>query len=76
MTGFQFSAGEMIGFSSLCLRIQAGSGAHPASFSVGTGAFIPVVKRPGRESDHSPPSTAEVKDVWCYTSTPPIHLHA
>jgi hypothetical protein len=28
------------------------------------------VKRPGREADHSPPSSAEVKDVWSYTSTP------
>jgi hypothetical protein len=28
------------------------------------------VKRPGHESDHSPPSSAEVKNVWSYTSTP------
>jgi hypothetical protein len=28
------------------------------------------VKRPGREADHSPPSGAEVKNVWSYTSTP------
>jgi hypothetical protein len=27
---------------------------------VGTGALPPAVKRPGRESDHSPPSSAEV----------------
>jgi hypothetical protein len=33
------------------------------------------VKRPGREADHLPPSTAEVKSVWSYTSTPPIRLH-
>jgi hypothetical protein len=26
------------------------------------------VKRPGRESDHSPPSSAEVKNTWSYTS--------
>jgi hypothetical protein len=32
------------------------------------------VKRPGREDDHSPPSSAEVKE-WSYTSTPPIRLH-
>jgi len=36
------------------------------------GALIPGVKRPGRESDHSPPPSAEVKS---YTSTPPIRLH-
>jgi hypothetical protein len=39
------------------------------------GAFSLGVKRPGREADHSPPSSAEVKNVWRYTSTPPIRLH-
>jgi hypothetical protein len=33
------------------------------------------VMRPGRETDHSPPSSAEVKNAWSYTSTPPICLH-
>jgi hypothetical protein len=33
------------------------------------------VKRPGLEADHSPPSNAEVKNAWNYTSTPPIRLH-
>jgi hypothetical protein len=28
------------------------------------------VKRPGREADHSLPSSAEVKNAWSYTSTP------
>jgi hypothetical protein len=28
------------------------------------------VKRPGREADHSPPSSAEFKNAWSYTSTP------
>jgi hypothetical protein len=28
------------------------------------------VKWPGREVDHSPPSSAEVKNAWSYTSTP------
>jgi hypothetical protein len=28
------------------------------------------VKRQGRETDHSPPASAEVK-MWIYTSTPP-----
>jgi hypothetical protein len=28
------------------------------------------VKRPGPEADHSPPSSAEVKNAWSYTSTP------
>jgi len=29
----------------------------------------------GREADHSPPSSAEVKNGWIYTSTSPIRLH-
>jgi hypothetical protein len=32
------------------------------------------LKRPGREADQSPPSSAEVKSAWSYTSTPPIRL--
>jgi hypothetical protein len=34
------------------------------------GADSHGVKRPGREAHHSPPSSAEIKNVWSYTSTP------
>jgi hypothetical protein len=37
--------------------------------------WMPGVKRPGRETDHSPPSSAEVKNAWSYTSTPSIRLY-
>jgi hypothetical protein len=44
------------------LCVQTGSGAHPASYTVGTGGSFPGGKaRPGRDADHSPPSSAEVK---------------
>jgi hypothetical protein len=44
------------------LCVQTGSGAHPASCIVGTGGSFPGGKaRPGRDADHSPPSSAEVK---------------
>jgi hypothetical protein len=33
------------------------------------GAFSLGIKRPGREADHSPPSSAEVKNAWSYTPT-------
>jgi hypothetical protein len=33
------------------------------------GALSLGVKRPGREVNHSPPSSAEVKNEWSYTST-------
>jgi hypothetical protein len=35
-----------------------------------SGALSLGVKRPEREVDHSPPSSAEVKNTWSYTSTP------
>jgi hypothetical protein len=35
------------------------------------GDFFPGLKRPGREADHSPPASAEVKKTWIYTSAPP-----
>jgi hypothetical protein len=40
----------------------------PASFS-------PGVKRPDREADHSPASSADVKNTRSYTSIPPISIH-
>jgi hypothetical protein len=44
------------------LFVQTGSGAHPASFTMGTGGPFPGAKaRPGRDADHSPPSSAEVE---------------
>jgi hypothetical protein len=33
------------------------------------------VKRPGSEAGHSPPSSAEFKNAWSYTSTPLISFH-
>jgi hypothetical protein len=50
---------QEIFFSNLC--VQIGSVAHPASCTMGTGVLSPGVKaRPGRDADHSPPSSAEV----------------
>jgi hypothetical protein len=34
------------------------------------GALSLGVKRPGYETDHSLPSSAEVKNAWSYTSAP------
>jgi hypothetical protein len=35
------------------------------------GALSLGVKRPGREANHSLPTSAEVKKMWIYTPTPP-----
>jgi hypothetical protein len=43
--------------------VQTGSGAHPASCTMGTGGPFPGAKsRPGRDADHSPLSSAEVEN--------------
>jgi hypothetical protein len=43
------------------LCVQTGSGAHPASCTMGTGGPFPGGKaRLGRDANHSPPSSAEV----------------
>jgi hypothetical protein len=44
-----------------CETVYIGPGAHPASCKVGTGSS-PGVKRPGRGVNHTPASTAEVKE--------------
>jgi len=41
--------------------VQTGPGAHPASYTMGTGSF-PGVKRPELGIDHPPSSSAEVKE--------------
>jgi hypothetical protein len=66
---FRFPAGA--GSFSLHRRAQNGSGAHPASYPMGTRGSFPRSKAAGRETDHSPPSSAEVKE-WlelCLHST-------
>jgi hypothetical protein len=52
--------------------VRTGSGAHPASYQMGTGATSPGIKRQGREADHSP-SSCVINNEWNYASTP---LHA
>jgi hypothetical protein len=47
---------------SLLHIVQIGSGAHPAFYTMGKGAASPWAKRTKRQADHSPPSSAEVKN--------------
>jgi hypothetical protein len=53
--------------------IQTGPGAHPASYTMGTGSY-PGVKRPGRGIDHPAPSSAEVEgkvELYTYSLSGP-----
>jgi hypothetical protein len=68
--GREFESRQGKKFSLLHI-VQTGSGVHPTSYKMGTGGFSPEVKRQGREADHSPPTSAEVKKMWIYTTTPP-----
>jgi hypothetical protein len=55
--------------------VQTGSGVHPTSYKMGTGGSFPGVKWQGREADHSPPNSAEVKknvDLYIHS---PIRVH-
>jgi hypothetical protein len=50
--------------------------ARNGSVQTGYGAQRPIqwvawVKRQGREAEHSPPTTAEYRERWSYTSNPP-----
>jgi hypothetical protein len=53
-------AGAEVFSSNPC--VQTGCGAYPASYPMGTGGHFPGGKvRPGRDADHSPHSSAEIK---------------
>jgi hypothetical protein len=53
-------------------RVENGSGAHPASYLMGTRGSFPGVKRRGREADTHLHTVPRSKNEWSYTSTPPI----
>jgi hypothetical protein len=55
--------------------IQTGSGDHPASYTMGTEGSYLRSEWLGHEADHSPPSTAKVKNEWSCTSNPQLHFH-
>jgi hypothetical protein len=71
-TGYRLdSPGLNPGGREFFAHVQTGPWAHPASWRMGTGSF-PGVIRPRGDAVHSPPSSAKVKKVYSYTSTPPM----
>jgi hypothetical protein len=48
----------------------------PSLLQMCTGALSPGVKRQGCEANPAPPTSAEVKKMWIYTSTPPYAFMA
>jgi hypothetical protein len=65
-----FDSRQGLGSSSFRHRVQIGSGANPGSYSTGTGDSSLGMERPGRESDHSPPSSSRVECVELYFHSP------
>jgi hypothetical protein len=65
--GFDSQQGEEIILFSVASRLLLRSTQCPIQWVLE--AFTPQIKQPGCEADHSPPSTAKVKNTWIYTST-------
>jgi hypothetical protein len=55
----------------LSQNIQPGSMAQTVPYSMGI-EFFPGIKRQWSDVHHLSPSSVESKNVWNYTSTPPI----
>jgi hypothetical protein len=70
--GVRFLAGSR--GVSVSHSVQNGTGAHPVSYTIGSGGSVPGLKRPGREANHSHPSTAEVQNGMAVPPLP-IRLH-
>jgi hypothetical protein len=76
MTGVQFLAGAMMGFSPFTATSRLVLTPTQPLVQWVPGALTPAIKQPGHEADHSPPFSAESKNVWCSTSNPPIHCYS
>jgi hypothetical protein len=77
----RYSDGLRVGLSvakdfSLLHNAQAVSGAHSASYPMGTGGPFPWIKRLGREADHLPPCRAVDKNGGAIRTLPPYAFMA
>jgi hypothetical protein len=73
MARVQFPAGEKDFYLLQSVQTRC-SGAHPATYPMGTGISFLVVKQPVHEADHSPPSNVEVKNGEAIPSLPHIFM--
>jgi hypothetical protein len=60
----------MTGFFLFIIASRPALGSTQRLIQLVPGAIAQGIKLPGREADHSPPFSAEVKNEWNYTSTP------
>jgi hypothetical protein len=71
-SGFDLRLVQEIHLSSTASRAALGPTQSPIQWLMG--ALSLGIKRLGREVDHSPPSSAEIKNEWSYTYTSPYVL--
>ena len=62
-------------FDFLLQNVRTPSEAQPAPIQWLPAAAFPGLERPGCKAGHSPPSSAEVKNEWSYTSAPSVCFH-
>jgi hypothetical protein len=71
------ATGDWMDEGGVRIRVPVGSRIFSTSFrsvlrpTQPTIQWLQGVKRPGREADHSPPTSAEVENTWIYTCTLP-----
>jgi len=69
-----FDSWQGRGIFSLHHRVRTGSGAHPPSYRMSTGAPSPGVKRLGRTTDNPLPSSGGVKSACCTSTSPYVFM--
>jgi hypothetical protein len=74
--GSEFESWYSQEYSLLHVVVQAGSGVHPTSYPMDTGAVSSGVKRPGPKAADSLVTYAEVTKMWICTPTPPYAFKA
>jgi hypothetical protein len=75
MAGVEFPAGPMMGFFLFITASRPALGHIQPPIQWVPGAITAGVKQLRREADNSPSFSAEVKNAWSHTSTPPLRLH-
>jgi hypothetical protein len=68
----RFDSRQRQGFSMFATASRPDLRLTQSRIQCAPGVLCTGIKRPGRETDHSPPSSTEVRNVWSYTPTPPI----
>jgi hypothetical protein len=71
LDGQGVGVGVLVGSRTFCSPRHPDRLWGPPNLIFRGGGLSPGVKRPGLEADHSPPTSAEVKKTWVYTSTSP-----